>query len=68
MQDVILSARHFAVIKKKRDQSITWCQKWDPEKILDPPGETFNALEHTSPPAAVEKHVKFNYFEHSQAT
>ena len=68
MHDVILSRTHFAVIKKERVQSTTWCQKWDPEKILDPSGETFNALEHTLVPAIVEKHIKFNYFEHSQAT
>ena len=68
MHDVILSRTHFAVIKKERVQSVTWCQKWDPEKILGPSGEIFNALEHTLLPAIVDKHIKFNYFEHSQAT
>lgn len=68
LHDVILSRTHSAVIKKERVQSITWCQKWDPEKILDPSGETFNALEHTLLRAIVENYIKFNYFEHSQAT
>lgn len=47
---------------------ITWCQKWEPEKILDPPLETFNALGHASLPTKVGKHIKFSYIEHSQTT
>ena len=47
---------------------ITWCQKWEPEKILDPPLETFNALEHASLPTKVGKLIKFSYIEHSQTT
>ena len=38
--------RSSSIYTCSRLHSLTWCQEWDPEKIPDPPGETFPASRH----------------------